>query len=1100
MVQTSLYDYANKKKASSSSNGTRTTRGGNGTSLPSAVGKSSSSRDKSSKRKKNLESDDDEEFEYREEEEEEDGMDEEEEYDEDEEERPKKTKKGSASKKKRSKKSVSDDDHDDNEYEMNGGVITSKYSSVDKKSKNKNDERFEFLVNRMDAQKRLPSDPDFDKSTLFISSTDFAKLSSFEKQYWEIKKNHMDKVVMFKKGKFYELYEEDADVGKKEFDWKMTERVNMRMVGIPEQSFKTYAAKLINLGYTVVRVEQVETANEQKERKKQKKGTKGTSTDCVKREICEITTLSTITDLDYFPDSTSKYLLCIKEDMMNHRYGVTFVDVSMDIFYLGYLEDDNHRTQISTLIYSINPSEIILERQQFSPSTKKIISNQKTVVIEKRVSTDIVPKDYNSYPTAEAARYFVEQHADSLVKDPIIEKFWDNDLVISSFGACVYYLKYLYKDDVLSSNTAKFFSYDGKVDKDHLILDGQTLLNLDVKISSTKGTREGSLLSFLDHTKTAMGKRLLENWLTRPSRNADVINDRYNAIEDIQDSFPDPDGVREKLAGIKDLERMCSFLYRESRKVKKEVFFDNRASKKKIKTYLETLDNLRKGLDIIQSLQDSIENFKSNILQHSLDLTAIDEIDAALAEFENEFDRELALTGEIKPNAGYGKEYEEMQAQIESIHKEVDTFLADVKKKYDPKSKLDSKSGSKDWFIVIPRTVTDLPEEFVRQPRKLKEFFKYKHSLLTTSLEKVKVLEDKMGDIQRNIFRTILGRFSEFDQYWKRVVQCLAKLDCILSLHSVSIGGGFCRPVILQTDKPVLKVMQMKHPTVKTAADTDFIPNDIILGGDDACSIVVTGPNMGGKSTILRSACIAVIMAQIGCFVPAESCELTLVDRIFTRIGANDRIMAGESTFMVELNETSNIIRHATPSSLVILDELGRGTSTHDGYALARSILEYVADVVGCLCLFSTHYFELTEEMRYHPNIDFYKMTCEVQKDENGRILDVIFTYHFKKGVCEKSYGIQVAKKAGVPIEIIDRASIVAEDFEQGMRANKPISYDQINDAQRDIYESLRATSEELASGGAESLTPELFQQFVQNLKEKQIEVRKAYSNYSNLM
>lgn len=257
---------------------------------------------------------------------------------------------------------------------------------------------------------------------------------------------------------------------------------------------------------------------------------------------------------------------------------------------------------------------------------------------------------------------------------------------------------------------------------------------------------------------------------------------------------------------------------------------------------------------------------------------------------------------------------------------------------------------------------------------------------------------------------------------------------------------------------------------------------------------------MGGKSTILRSACIAVIMAQIGCFVPAESCELTLVDRIFTRIGANDRIMAGESTFMVELNETSNIIRHATPSSLVILDELGRGTSTHDGYALARSILEYVADVVGCLCLFSTHYFELTEEMRYHPNIDFYKMTCEVQKDENGRILDVIFTYHFKKGVCEKSYGIQVAKKAGVPIEIIDRASIVAEDFEQGMRANKPISYDQINDAQRDIYESLRATSEELASGGAESLTPELFQQFVQNLKEKQIEVRKAYSNYSNLM
>ncbi|KAG2378938.1 hypothetical protein C9374_007576 [Naegleria lovaniensis] len=654
MVQTSLYDYANKKTSStSSSNGTTrrssSSSSNNNTSLPSAVGSASSSRKKAAapKRKKKDTSDDenDEDFEYRDEEEENEEEDHHGMYDDDEddEDRPKKkTKKSSSSGKKKSKKSKANDsdDEDDGEYETNGGVITSKYSGVDKKSKDKNDERFTFLTNRMDAQKRLPSDPDFDKSTLFISSTDFSKLTGFEKQYWEIKKNHMDKVVLFKKGKFYELYEEDADIGKKEFDWKMTERVNMRMVGIPEQSFKTYAAKLINLGYTIVRVEQVETANEMKARKKEK----GTSKECMQREICEITTLSTITDLDYFPDCTSKYLLCIKEDVMHHRYGVTFMDLSMDTFYLGYLEDDNHRTQFSTLIYSINPAEVIVERQQYSPSTKKIISNQKTVVTEKRVSTDIMPKEYNLYPTAEATRYFVEQNVESLCKDPIIEKFWDNDLVIASFGACIYYLKYLHKDDVLFSNTAKFFSYDGKVDKDHLILDGQTLLNLDIKISSTKGTREGSLLSFLDHTKTAMGKRLLENWLTRPSRNAAVINDRYDAIEDVQgDGFPDPDGVREKLGAIKDLERMCSFLYRESRKVKKEVFFDNRASKRKIKTYLDTLDNLRKGLEIIRSLQDSIGNFKSNILRHSLNLEAVDEIDAALAEFENEFDREMAL-------------------------------------------------------------------------------------------------------------------------------------------------------------------------------------------------------------------------------------------------------------------------------------------------------------------------------------------------------------------------------------------------------------------------------------------------------------------------
>ncbi|KAL9651894.1 hypothetical protein ABK040_000240 [Willaertia magna] len=1074
--------------------------------LPSPIGGKSSSTKKKNTSTKRKKLDDDDDFNPEEDEDDDfNGMDLDEEEVEEEEVPKKKTKKTttkkstkSTSKKsatkrttKKKKKDESDDDDD--------GNYKSKYATTQKKKKKDKEDRFPFLINRQDANRRKPGDEDYDPSTLFISTADECTLSGMEKQYWQIKKYHMDKIVFFKKGKFYELYEEDADIGKKEFDLKMTERVNMRMVGVPESSFRTWAAKFINLGYTVVRVEQMETAAEKKKRKTEK----GSASSCLERSVCDIVTLATITDLDLLPDSSNNYLLCLKEDMMNHRYGITFVDLSTDNFFIGYLEDDQHSTQFNTLIHSINPVEVLYEQGQVSANTKKNLKvSEKTFVRPKKPTQS--EKDFAGFPSAEVTKrvlemedYFLDSTSGKNEIPEAIQKFYNNDIVMSSFGCCLFYLKYLKKDDVLRTSSATFKVYDGKVDIGHLILDGQTLVNLDVKINSSTGTKEGTLLQFIDHTSTAMGKRLLEQWVTRPLKDVNEINDRLDAIEDL-DNF-DVDGIKSGLSQIRDIDRMCSSLYREARKEKEEVIFDPNAPKRKIKTYIDTLANFRKCYDLINNLQDQIGNIKSNALKRTLiidDNSGFPNIDEILSSFENSIDVEEAKeTGIIEPTRDQNPDYFEMDDEMETINKELEDFLSEVQKKMKSKDiKYSKPKNSNTWTIEIPIELKDKVIDGLKYSKAKKKFISYTSLTVDKKLEQLKLLETKKEQIRTRQFKFILSKFGEHAAMWKKVVDRISELDCLISLFAVSRSGVFVRPRFITSEKPTLKVTQLRHPTVKTTT-SEFVPNNITIGDDDPTCIIVTGPNMGGKSTILRSSCIVIILAQLGCYVPAEDCEMTIVDRIFTRIGANDRIMAGESTFMVELTETSNILRHATKNSLVILDELGRGTSTHDGYAIACAVVQYIADYIGCACLFSTHYYELTEELKFHPNIAMYQMLCAVDKDEEGKILEVTFLYEFVKGVCEKSYGIQVAKKAGVPIEVVEQASAIAEAFEKTMREKKPICYDDVTEEQYEILERAKVFATQL------SQNPNIDrEELLGALKILQSEILKSYSSYTALI
>ncbi|KAF9438134.1 DNA mismatch repair protein msh6 [Entomortierella beljakovae] len=298
-------------------------------------------------------------------------------------------------------------------------------------------------------------------------------------------------------------------------------------------------------------------------------------------------------------------------------------------------------------------------------------------------------------------------------------------------------------------------------------------------------------------------------------------------------------------------------------------------------------------------------------------------------------------------------------------------------------------------------------------------------TILVTQLQEAR--ETKTA-IMKELQGRLYAKFDENYKDWLKAVKIIAEIDCLCSLSksSSALGSPACRPEFVDSEKSVLELEGLRHPCVIPGIATDFIPNDTVLGGETSNLILLTGPNMGGKSTLLRQTCVAIIMAQLGCYVPAEKCTLTPFDRIFTRIGANDNILAGQSTFMVELSETSKILAEATERSMVILDELGRGTSTFDGYAIAYSVLHELSTRIGCLGLFSTHYGTLTSEFERDPNVALMHMACQV--DQANR--EVTFLYKLIEGVCEKSYGMNVAHMAGVPRKIVDRAEEMADAFE----------------------------------------------------------------------
>ncbi|CEI93954.1 Putative DNA mismatch repair protein msh6 [Rhizopus microsporus] len=845
------------------------------------------------------------------------------------------------------------------------------------KFKEKNETRYQWLQNLRDADGNPVDSPNYDPRTLYIPASAWRDFTPFEKQYWEVKCKHWDtvndrayafvyiltllKVVFFKKGKFYELYEKDADIGHKDFDLKMTDRVNMRMVGVPEMSFDYWAAQFIAKGHKVAKVDQMETAIGKSMREK---NTTTKQDKVIRRELTSVLTAGTLVDAGLLTNDLSTYCMSIKEQCMNEqsepRFGICFVDTATAEFNLVHFEDDMNRTKLETLLMQIKPRELVTEKGRLTKSTMQLI---KSTVNDPLWNMLIPEREFWDDRTTEDEIRINEYFGSEMTEkdnlsgfDHAMQELHTDPLLMSAFGAMIWYLRSLKLDkDLLSAKHIQM--YDPIRLGTSLVLDGQTLANLEIFQNSHDGSTDGTVFKLLANSITPFGKRLFKRWLCHPLRRIQDINARLDAIEDLM-QLNDAEIIAKQLASLPDLERLISRIHSGSVKVKE---------------FLTVLEGFRTTEVIIETMKQSQSQLKSSLLNRLMD--DFPQIGPALEELSGLFttadvDMDYQKVKAMIPKSGKNADWDKLNNDIDAIGTEFQTHLASLKKQLKCSSLAYKDLGKDIYQIEVPKGVS-VPSDWIKLSNTAK-FNRYWDSTVKRLVTKYKELLETKNEFVKKFSQQVYAHFDEFYPMWLSAVSTVAQLDALMGLAkgSMNMGEPICRPTLLDQEKSVIEFEELRHPCVVPGVSTDFIPNDVALGGERSNMIVLTGPNMGGKSTLLRQTCVAIILAQLGSYVPARSCQLTPCDRIYTRIGANDNIMGGQSTFMVELAETSKILREATPRSMVILDELGRGTSTYDGYAIAYSVLHYLSTHIGCLGMFATHYQTLCREFERNPEIN----------------------------------------------------------------------------------------------------------------------------------
>jgi len=940
------------------------------------------------------------------------------------------------------------------------------YFSELKKTKKKDESRFTWLHPkfRKDAQMRRPDDKDYDSSTLHIPTQDMKKLTSMVRQYWEIKKDKMDTILLFKKGKFYEMYEEDADIAHREFDLKISPRINMRMAGVPESSKETWINRFLQRGYKIAVVEQVETRNAANKRKK---------ADIVKRSLTEVISPGTVVDSEMLGnDEEAKYLLVVKEDAHQRAYGVIFADLSRAEINVGYLRDDAHRTLFETLMHQINPVEILVEKNKVSEKTASILKNLNPPPALERLN----PLLFDAQGTKQSIEIDDmfgsngSSAGDSMEHWPqVMCEYADNDTVMAAFGAFVHYLKEHMKLEE-TVQLKNFKKYDPEQNVRDMILYGETLINLEILKNRVDGSTRGTLLEHISHCVTPFGKRQFRKWILHPLRKVSAIEDRLNAIEDLDTLTWDSDDLK-VLKGIPDIERHLRTIHAFSISEHSVVTFDEKMDKKRSKMFSDTLSGLEKLAKLAKELENrrGSDKLTSHMIQRISTMSDLDgdapvldddsfpNIFALLDRFRRSFDERMYSDSGIlypKEGGGYAR-YDEACEKLRELGEEKEGLLKNYQKYFKSKDVVLNKprSGTLKFLVEVPKIVQkrigSVPSSF-KAEKSTKKVNRFHDQSLDQLVDKIITAEEDKDRIVTQFLRDTFKEFASHYAVWNRCVALMSTLDCLHSLWKTSKFPSHCRPEFIPAtvENAEFDVRGLFHPCVNLDSGREYISNNVHLGGSVPKSVILTGPNMSGKSSISRCVCIAAIMAQIGCYVPASRFRLTPIDSIFTRIGANDRICAGESTFMVELLETSNIIKHATSHSLVILDELGRGTSTIDGYSIAFAVAKHLAEEKRCLTLFSTHYHSLTDEVKNNPLYALYFMDSLV-KEVDG-IPHVDFLYKMREGVCSDSYGLNVARMAHIPDQVLNTAKSITHELKLENLQEKMFA----------LYEEIRASAE----------------------------------------
>ena len=827
------------------------------------------------------------------------------------------------------------------------------------------------------------------------------KLTPMMKQYFEVKDKYPDCILFFRLGDFYEMFFEDAIVASKTLEIALTGKScgldeKAPMCGVPFHSANSYISKLVEAGYKVAIGEQLEDPS----------SVKG----IVKRDVIQVVTPGTVIEGSLLENKKNNYLLSLYKD--NDNIGLTYVDISTGEVNATYLTSD----KIVEEIAKIHPSEIIINDLSFIPSLQNIITLNNIYINENfkesYLDTNILRK------------YFTDNYLKSL-------KFDDKNLINLSLSMLLNYIYSTQKQVTSNINNINIYNSN-----EYMVLDMFTRNNLELTQTIRGNKKKGSLLHVLDKTSTAMGGRLMRKYVEEPLINKSKIDERLSVIQELKDDFMLREDLIDILKNIYDIERICG-----------KVAFEKVTPKEMI--------HLKNSIEKLPSLKNIINSSNANILKKYI--KNLDNLEDIFSLIEKAILEEPSLT--IKDGNIIKSDFNNELKELRDISQNGAFLIKEIENREREKIGVKSlKIGfnkvfgyyieiSKAWLDNI-----DLDSSYIR-----KQTLSNSERFITPELKEIedKILnaQDKIKLLEYDIFVNIRNEIYSNINRIQSTCKIIANIDVFVSFATVAYINNYVKPNINENNK--LDIKNGRHPVVECiVGEENFVANDTYLNTDENIINIITGPNMAGKSTYMRQTAIIALMAHIGSFVPAEYADIPIIDRIFTRVGASDDLSQGQSTFMVEMSEVSLILKNATDKSLVILDEIGRGTSTYDGISLAWSIVEYIQKNIKCKTLFATHYHELTDLENKFKDIKNYSIA--VKEDSEG----IVFLRKIIPQGADKSYGIYVAQLAKLPDEVINRSKEILKDLEKNHIDNAIF----INESSEFNYERIISENEKISS------------------------------------
>ncbi|MCB6472393.1 DNA mismatch repair protein MutS [Coprococcus comes] len=796
------------------------------------------------------------------------------------------------------------------------------------------------------------------------------------KQYMQTKEEYKDCILFYRLGDFYEMFFDDALTASKELEITLTGKncgleERAPMCGIPYHAVDSYLNRLVSKGYKVAICEQVEDPK--------------TAKGIVKREVIRVVTPGTNLDTQGLDETKNNYIMCIV--YMADRYGLSVADVTTGEYLVTELDS---QTKLMDELYKFMPSEIVCNEAFY-------MSGLDLDDLKNRLHMAIYSLE---------AWYF----DDTLCRETLQEHFKvaslegiglsDYECGMIASGALLKYLEETQKNSL--SHMSRLTRY---ATGNYMVLDSATRRNLELVETLREKQKRGSLLWVLDKTKTAMGARTLRKYVEQPLIDKKSIVKRLDAVAELKDNAICREEIREYLNPVYDLERLVGKITYQSANPRDLIAFQS-------------------SLSMLPSVKCILKDMESDLLKEIYEeLDPLEELcDLVGRAIQEEPPLAMKEGGIIKD--GYNEEVD----RLRKAKSEGKNWLADLE------TKEREKTGIKNlrirynkvfgYYLEVTNSFKDLVPDYYTRKQTLANAERYIIPELKELEDTILGAEDKLCALEYELYCEVRNTIAAELTRIQRTAKAVAKLDVIASLALVAERNNYVRPKI--NEKGVIDIRDGRHPVVEKMIPNDmFIANDTYLDDKKQRISIITGPNMAGKSTYMRQAALIVLMAQLGSFVPASSANIGLVDRIFTRVGASDDLASGQSTFMVEMNEVANILRNATSKSLLILDEIGRGTSTFDGLSIAWAVVEYISNskLLGAKTLFATHYHELTELEGKISNVNNY---CIAVKEKGD---DIVFLRKIVKGGADKSYGIQVAKLAGVPDPVINRAKEIVEEL-----------------------------------------------------------------------